>query len=249
MLMAPSKTLTADVRQFLSRHLIERAVRGLEIGNVFRQSQSWEGYNRAWDSWHSAFWKWIDDTTPAKTTQKWKTFQFNWSKISPADIINGLRTRGLPLTVAENEKTQWAEEYFRQSAFQRLLIFQTAMRGPEARDPKTIDSAAWDILIASQIGDTAYSERLAKQQQRKPTKNKGDRRLKPQLLLYWIPGCLWAFTNDGIAAFLNDLYPRSGKVASRSQVISNAHRNLKLHHSPTPSYWGVTGSPTHLVSL
>jgi len=244
---------TESVRLFLSRRLIERAVRGLGIGKVFYQSQSWEGYNCACESWHNAYWKWVDQQSPVKLVEHLKkAVKIDWSRLSVAQAVDGLKPVGVDwskLPPAEDDKKQWLEESVRQEMLQQRALFSLAMRGPEAEDPETYKMFANDMKIAAQIDDNSYFKALAQQKQRKPTKDKGDRRLKPQLLVHWISGCLWAFTNDGIAAFLNDLYPRSGNVASGSQVISNAHRNLKLYHSPTPLYWGVTGSPPRLVSL
>jgi hypothetical protein len=250
-LIPPTDLLTADVRLFLSRRLIERIFRNIGMGNIFSQSQSWEGYNRACESWHAAFWRWVDQQCPARLVKNVKEAG-DWSRTSVANAIDLLTSGGmdcskLPPTV--DEKKQWLAEFARQEMLQRYAVFSLAMRGPEAQDSETYKKYANDMKIAAQIGDDSYFQALARQKQRKPTKDKGDRRLKPQLLVYWIPGCLWAFTNDGISAFLSDLYPRINKATRHSQAISNAHRSLKLYHSPKPLYWGVTGSPPSLVAL
>ncbi len=244
----PTEPPTETARHFLSRRLIQRVVAANGLAEIFFQSQSWAGYHLACDSWHSAYWAWVDAETFDQSRQQWKEFQFNWGNASPTDIVAKIRAAGFELPVDKDGESKWIQELFRQEAFQSHAVFQLAMNGPEASDASTFDLFADDIFVASKVGDVAYNTELAKQKQRKPNKNKGDRRLKPQLLLYWIPACLWAFTNEGVAAFLNDLYPRSGEPY-QGQVISNAHRSLRLYHAPRPLYWGLTGFPSSLVPL
>jgi hypothetical protein len=249
--MATIDTFTADVRVILSRRLVERVVRALGMGKVFFQSQSWQQYEDACESWHAAYWSWVDQQSPAKFVENLKNAG-DWSRISVATVVDLLKSSGMDcskLPPAEQDKKQWLAEFARQEMLQHHAVFSLAMRGPEAQDTETYMTYANDMKIAAQIGDTTYSEALARQKQRKPTKDKGDRRLKPQLLVYWIPGCLWAFTTDGIAQFLNDLYPRSGNKPYDYKTVSDARRALKLYRSPRPLWLGVEGTPPTLKPL
>jgi hypothetical protein len=248
---SPPENLTADVRQFPSRRLIERVVRDLGMVKVFNQSQTRDGYSRACDSWHSAYWKWVDDKIPAQTVQRWQALQPNWSRVSPADVAAQVQAQipGFELPAAESERKRWVEEFFRQEHFQQISLFQLAMRGPEATDPKTYDLFARNIWIASEIGDATFSGQLATQKRRKPTRDIGNRRLKPQLLVHWIPGCLWAFTTDGVAQFLDRFHPRLGSKLYDNRTISDACRALKLYRLPWPLWWGISGTPPSLQPL
>jgi hypothetical protein len=232
--MAPTEKLIADARQFLSGVFVKRIVsfRGME--EIFATSQSWNGYERAFQSWHHARWAWVDKETPAEVVSKVQALrQVDWSQIDSTP----------------EETKEWKLEVYCQQYRAQRLIFLLYMKGREATNPDTYITHLPVMNVAARIGDDAIFQALAQQKQRKPTKDQGDRSLKGQLLLHWMSGCLWAFTNDGIAAFLHDLYSRPGGVAYHSQAISAAHRGLKLYHLPTPLYWGVTGSPPRLVPL
>lgn len=237
----PAKNLTAEVRHFLSRRLIQRVVSRLGTKEVFIQSQSWEGYDRACDSWHNAYWNWVDHEAPAELVVRLKGLQIDNAKM-PQIVWS-------KLPCAESEKKSWLLEQTRQDYLQQQAGFRLALRGPEAGDPETYKMFLDDMKVADRIGDNSYFAELAKQKQRKPTKDKGDRRLKPQLLLLWFPGCLWAFSTDGVAEFLNAQYPRSGNGCYNNKTISDACRDLKLYRSPKPLWWGISGKPPRLIPL
>jgi hypothetical protein len=244
-----TKRLIESVRVYLSRRFVQRVVSDHGMAAIFFQSQSWPGYQHAFDSWHRAFWNWIDNETPAQAIQQWKAFQFNGSSTSPAAVAARIRAEGFELPVGKGEEKQWIEELFRQEHFQSISVFQLAMRGPEATDSMTYDLFARSILIASEIGDDTFTKEFARQKNRKPTKGKSDRRLKSQLLVCWIPGCLWAFTTGGISQFLNHHYPRSGNKPYDHKTISDARRALNLYRSSRPLWWGMEGTPPCLKPL
>jgi hypothetical protein len=241
-MQVPTKYLTAEVRYFLSRSLVQRVVGALGTKEIFFQSQSWEGYNRACDKWHNAYWNWVDHEAPAELMEQLKGLQIeDYAKV-PAPVWS-------KLPCAEGNKKLWLLEQTRQDYLQQRAVFRLALRGPEAGDPETYKMFLDDMNVADRIGDNSYFAELAGQKQRKPTKDKGDRRLKPQLLMLWIPGCLWAFTTDGIAQFLNSHYPRTGNNLYNSKTISDACRDLKLYRSPKPLRWGISGKPPRLIPL
>jgi hypothetical protein len=154
------------------------------------------------------------------------------------------------LPCPDQNKKSWLVEQTKQEHLVQHALFDLAMTGPEAEDPVTYDDFANDICIASRIGDMSFSKRLAEQKQRHPTKDQGDRRLKYQLLYFWVPGCLWAFSTDGVAAFLDldSRYPRSAGPYN-GKTIPDARRDLKLYRSPKPLWWGVQRHPPSLVGL
>lgn len=236
-----AKSLTAEVKQFLSRRLIQRVVSGLGMKEIFFQSQSWEEYERACDSWHDAYWKWIDQETPGELVEQLRGLQIDNAKV-PAIVWSKLPCAG-------SEKKAWLLEQTRQEILQDRAVFCLAMRGPEAKDAQTYEMFLDDMKVAAQIGDKMIFKALARQKQQKPAKDKGDRRLKPQLLMLWIPGCLWAFTTDGVAQFLNAHYPRTGNKLYNSKTIADAQRDLGLHRLQKPLWWGIAGKPPRLVPM
>jgi hypothetical protein len=240
-MQVPAKNLTAEVRHFLSRCLIQRVVSQLGTNEIFFQSQSWPGYDHACDSWHNAYWNWVDHEAPAELVERLNGLQIDNAKM-PATVWSKL-----PCT--EDEKQSWLVEQTRQESLQDMAVFRLAMRGPEAGNAATYKMFMDGMRVADQIGDDSYYAELAEQKQRKPTKDKGDRRLKPQLLMFWIPGCLWAFSTDGVAELLNAQYPRSGNGCYNNKTISDACRDLKLYRSPKPLRWGISGKPPRLIPL
>jgi hypothetical protein len=247
-----SNTLVVEVRHFLSRRLIQEVVKDNGLAEIFYQSQSWAGYERACDCWHEAYWEWVWQQIPAADIERLKSAHGDWLRLPVAEVINRLKANGFAVAALPSDQDgqkRWLEELARQEIAERHSIFNLAMRGPEAKEPGTYGLFLRDAMIASENGLTAYNEALAKQKQRKPTKNKGDRRLQPQLLVYWIPACLWAFTTEGIAQFLHTVYPRSENKVYDNKTISDAIRDLKLVRSPRPLWRGVTGVPPKLESL
>jgi hypothetical protein len=241
LMKASTQNLTDRVRHFLSRRLIQRVASGSGTKEAFSQSQSWEGYDRACNSWHNAYWKWVDHEAPAELVARLKGLQIEFAKV-PA-------TAWSELPCAESEMKSWLVEQTRQEILQDKAVFRLAMRGPEAGDPETYKMFLDDMKVAALTGDNTYFAELAKQKQRKPAKGKGDRRLKPQLLMLWVPGCLWAFSTGGVAEFLNAQYPRSGNGRYNNKTISDACRDLRLYRSPKPLWWGTSGKPSCLVPL
>ena len=235
----PAQGLTAQVRHCLSRRLVCRVVEGLGVQEIFFQSQSWEGYDLACERWQSAYWNWIDQQTPPELSKHLDGLQIDWSR------LRGFGWSKLPCS--DDLKKPWLLEQSRQEMLEQYAVYHLAMSGPEAAEAETYNLFLDDMRVARQIGVDVYIKELAKQKQRKPSKDKGDRRLKSQLLLFWIPGCLWAFTTDGIAAFLQDRYPRTGNKTYHPKTVSDAWRDLKLYRLPKPLWWGIAGQPPKLV--
>lgn len=240
---------TAEVRQYLSQRLIQKMVYAPGMKEIFSKSQSWKGYDSACDSWHVAFWSWVDKETPGGGPEQ---FEVNWKLLNIFDLEKWARQQGVDLSklpCPAADRKVFLLELSRQEYLQRLALFALLMRGPEAKDPKTYQMFSDDSRVANQIGDRSFFAFYARQKHIKRAKDTGDRRLKHLLLLSWIPGCLWAFTTDGVAQFLNAHYPRSGNKLYNNKTISDACRNLKLCRSRSPLYWGLTGSPPRLVPL
>jgi len=230
----PAESLTAEVRLFLSRRSADTQAKLYEMEAVYTQSQSWKGFSRAFRSWHDSRWAAVDQETPPDVVEKFKAISVDWQKASELCL--------------EQDRPR-VFEVIRQQYLIRRALFLWTMGGIEATDPDTYDRFLRDMEKAKRIGDHTYAEALAQQKQQKPTKNKGNRRLKYYLLLNWIPCCLWAFTTDGIAALLNERYPRTGKTLYHPKTISDAWRGLKFYHLRRPLYWGITGQPPRLVPL
>lgn len=203
---------------------------------IFFQCQSLEGYDLACESWHEAYWRWIDQQTPRELSTRLDGLQIDWAR------LHGFDWSRLPCP--GDLKKRWLLEQSRQEMLEQFAVFQLAMRGPEAAEAKTYELFLDDMRVARRIGADVYLQELAKQKQRKPSKDKGDRRLRALLLLYWIPACLWALTTEGIAKFLQE---RCGVRAYHLKSIRRACRSLKLFHTPKPTWGGIKGTPPQLI--
>ena len=227
-MVTPAGNLTSRVREHLSRRFAELHATRLGTEQVLVQSTQWKGFDCAVESWHTALWAWVDSETPVDVVARVKALQVDWAALPPA---------------TESQK-EWDAEVFRQQYLQRHAHFLLGMRGPEAEDPETYMLFPDDLKIAERIGDKTYFEELAKQKQRKPTKDRADRRLKHHLLLDWIPACIWAFTREGIRRFLQDRY---GVRTYHLRTIRRAYTELRLFHAPRPLWKGIKGTQVQLI--
>jgi hypothetical protein len=206
------------------------------------ESQRLPGYVEACESWQKAYWRWVDKTAPFPLVDAVARFEIDWSQIDATRIPRA--------PTSDDEQKPWWSEQLRQESLQRTALFELAMKGPEASDPETYKLFFPDFQLAEQIGVNWYFELIARQKQRKPTKDKGDRRLAPQLLLLWIPGCLWAVTWDGMAQFLQTWYPRSQGGLGKDQGghyhtkhISDMCHEVGLIRAPKPHWREISGDP------
>lgn len=271
----PAQELTADVRLYLSRRFVIRMVGSCGMQEAFRHSESAQSYHRACETWHSAFWKWVDQETPADSV---RALQIDWSRIPNAEgdvwifrrasdgaelsrfdwkawaSRRGISWEQLPCPAAERKRFMlevWRQEYLLEAAAYYYL-----RRSPEGADPETHKLFSAYLATAPKIGDGSYFKALAEHKQRKPTRavqeglpQGDDRRLRELLLCWWIPGCFWASTTDGIVAFLNARYPRSKGKLYNPKTVSDAWRDLKLYRLRRPLWWGMAGQPPRLISL
>src|SRR5262249_27106352 len=88
---SPSTQLTQELRHFLCRQLICRAVEGLKMHKIFFESQDWEGFDIACDSWQVAYWRWVEHQIPSETAMLLGKKQGNWSKRSASEVLNQLK--------------------------------------------------------------------------------------------------------------------------------------------------------------
>lgn len=238
---ATTQELIAEVRLYLSRRFIQRIVHIHGLLPIFDHSQCWEGYVPAVDSWHNAYWHWVDRTAPPDLLDSLQNLRIECRRVPPHIWTS--------LPCDENEKPAWLAELTRQEMLLRYAVFRMAMSSGDATSPETYRHFADDLAVANRVGAMALFEQIAQQRQRHPTRDSNDRRLKASLLMLWIPGCLWALTTDGIAAFLNEHYPRSRNGCYHSRAITRARADLKLYRPPKPLWWGIRGVPPELVSL
>jgi hypothetical protein len=229
-----AEELPAKVRLNLSEVFIESVAKVHEMEKLLVESRSWSGFPHAFESWHTARWEAVDQVTPPELA----------AKLVTAIQIEEIQWSESPFLPAQRP---FILETIRQEYLQHRALFLRAMAGVEATDLNTYRLFSNRMRMAEKVGDETFLRELARQKQRKPTKDKGDRSLYDLLLLQWIAGCLWAFSTDGIGAFLQDLYPR--KKPYNAKTISDAWRDLKLHRLQRPLYWGVAGRPPRLIPL
>ncbi|HOK77385.1 MAG TPA: hypothetical protein PLW35_06645 [Verrucomicrobiota bacterium] len=187
---------------------------------------------------HEAFWRWVDDEARRDPESMKKLMDWtpdcsgiDWD-ILPQD------TRDL-LPRDEDTKAAWFVESVRQEMLARSAIHQLGMRGPEAQYPETYARFAQDYADANKIGCPIFNIQLATRKQKKPTKDPADRKLKYQIMHLWVPACFWAMTTEGIAALLQELYPRRGEPYCE-KTVSDARRYLKLFRLQKPRFWGIS---------
>lgn len=244
-----NRELWARVRVKLSKIFALQVARGCGIEAIFNKSQGWDGFPEAFESWHQAFWKWVDRSVGPESLRAVRPFPIDWSRIVPhstEDRLLVLAVQGDMLARA------WLQEERAQQHLLRQAWFAFKMRHPEGDDAATFFAYCDDFEVAKQLGDPAYPKMVLEQRQRRPRKDKGDRVLYQSLLCYWIAGCLWAFTNAGIADFLQWRQPRSKPKRKSENVyeegtIKDARAELKLHRKL--HWWGLSGDPRSLVPL
>src|SRR5437867_13405361 len=105
---------TAEVRHFLSRRLIQRVVNRLGTREIFFQSQSWDGYVRACDSWHDAYWRWVDQVAPTALVERLRGLQADWSNLNGLDWSK--------LACADSQNKAWFLEQTRQEHLQQSAL-------------------------------------------------------------------------------------------------------------------------------
>lgn len=233
-----AEELTAKVRLCLSYRFADRLAGLYETREILAQSRSWKAFTRAFESWHRARWRQVDKDTPPDIVAK---------------VVKAFQVEQVPWSHAQNpppeEERPFMVETIRQQYIQHRALFLWTLNGVEATDPETYRDISHSLQMAERVGDDAFCVALARQKQQKPTKDRGDRRLKHLLLINWISGCLWAFNTDGIAALLQDRYPRTENKPYHPKTISDAWRDLDLYRLPKPLWWGIAGQPPRLVPL
>jgi hypothetical protein len=228
--------LVGEIRRKVSSYRAANFAAVLGTKEAFRQSQQWPGFAEAFDSWHSALWRWVDEQTPPDLVERLNGTKHDWETLCPQ---------------ATPEERQHDEEVWRQEYLLRRTWFLSGLKSDKAQDPAWYEWWGRGLCsnIAGQLGDDQVHQALAQMKQRKPARDQGDRQLKYGLLFSWIAGCLWAVTTNGVAAFLQAKLPRSVKGAYDEKTISDAQRSLKLHRLARPNYWGFRGEPPQLVPL
>lgn len=242
--------ITPNVRCFLSNRFIQEVVRSNRTENIFLQSQTQDDYERACESWHVAFWKWIDKETPSGGAGN---FHLDGRRLFAADPAKMALDRELVLSefpCPEADRKLFMVEFDRNHALMRLASFKLELRRPGQRKAELYYEFFPDAHFSKKLGDKSYSKLMDMQTQRKkPKEASGGRQLKFILLWYWIPACLWAMTVPGIAKTIEERAPVACGRRYHSATIRRAVRELKLFHSPKPLWSGLKGDPPRPIQF
>lgn len=194
------------------------------IQKLFLESRQWPGYKKAHNSWERALWKWADFGILLEKF-RWRKYLLENSYLFPpsADI---------PLPISEFDVERGFQTYLL-----RRAVFLGRPANRQKNNPDWWKRFAFFLHLASQLNDGEVSNRLV-QLTRKSAKISGKRVLLFWLRMFWFPGCLWAFTNNGISA----LVARSsdaGDAFYSEGSIKNAICDLKLWRPVKPLFWGL----------
>jgi len=186
--------LVPETRKTISLAVCQRNADFHGTTEMFARSQKFPDWQAAFDSWHTALWRWVDEETTPELASGVQSAQFNWLKIKPD---------------APAQDQQWDSEAARQGALLKLAVEVAGLRFAEAGNPEWYKAFAFENWIAAEVGDLTIAAKLAGMKQRKESRDKGDRQLKYALLSSWIGGCLWTLETQAVAEFLQRQFQRS----------------------------------------
>jgi hypothetical protein len=226
--------LRTEARQDLLTGLALGAATDAGRGQHFRQSQHWQGYKEAFDSWTVAMWKWIDEDVTPEQENVWR-----------AKLL-AERGRFSPVSDYTAPASEHDIEHYLQSYLVRRAYFLGGLRHKKENDPNWFKAFGFYFFIASLLDDDVLFREMARLTQRKTSqKQLGKRSLQFWIRFLWIPGCFWAITNSGI---IDRLVRRNSDLRYGERSVRNAVSKLELWRPDTPLYWGFD-SNGRLVSL
>lgn len=230
-----AEVLTEEVRVYLTRRAIKRLVGMLKTQAVFMESQTWPGYDKAAESAHRAFWRWVEaeiarlPRNARGSLKRWLQRQPDFSRFNWATVPQDMRTL-LPQPMPE--KQLWIAEFIRQETLVRVAQFSLFMNSAARQEPDLFAAFAPDMWSAEQTGLKSFFHLLAKTRRLTKFKSDNDRMLKYQLMSLWIPACFWAISTGRISKTIEDLYPRGGEYKER--VVARQVHALGLWRLPKP---------------
>jgi hypothetical protein len=224
-----ASTRTANRRRVLAG-IAHGFARDWNTEKAFRNSQAWDGYQKAFDSWARAMWQWIDGYLTRKEEGEWRArlLARKDSFSSPKD----------PSLAARYEDIEW----YLQSYLVRRAYFLGGLSHSKQGDPEWFKAFGFYFYLAAVLDDDHIFAELARLTRRKPSQDQGRRSLRFWLLCLWVPGCLWALTNGGIAALL--VWPDADEAQGQSRLYSegsvrNMISDLNLWRPVKPLFWGL----------
>lgn len=195
----------------------------LGVQPMYAVSRHWPGYQRAFDSWQRAIWTWADAGAADKKS-RWRQYLLEHRYLLPPDKASSLSVTKLDV----------------ERALQTYLLRRANFLGRPANRLK--NQAAWwkrqagFLHLAAQLNDDDVFKRVV-QLARKSDLPGGSRELLDWLRLFWLSGCFWACTNNGIAAIITRHSETGGSYSEGS--VRNAISALKLWRPTKPLYWGL----------
>jgi hypothetical protein len=231
--------LRIQARRKILDELAARLAQDWGTSTVFLDSQTWRGYEHARKSWEQRLWQWIDAGLSPDKEKQWRT----------------------TLVAAKNEfsrdpdyssrASEFDMEYYLQSYLVQRAYFLRGLRHRKEVDPQWFKGFGFYFYVADRLNDDEIFMELARLTRRKPSQDNGRRSLRSWLVWFWIPGCLWAITNNGTSARL--IWPDAARPSGESKPysegrIKNAVSELNLWRPSKPLYWGFN-SRRELVHL
>lgn len=231
--------LRTEVRRPILAGVARGLARDNKRENAFKDSQMWQGYQNAYVSWERAIWSWIDAGVTCETEERWRAVLLGKKEsFSPASDYS----------VAASVKDM---EHYLQTYLVRRAYFLGGLRHRKEGDPAWFKDFSFYVHVAGLLNDNEVFSELARLTRRKPSRDQGRRSLRLWLLWLWVPGCMWALTNDGMAALLvwSDDASSDGQTKVYSEgSIKNMISDLNLWRPVKPLFWGFD-SRGQLVSM
>ncbi len=218
-------TVESEVRRKVSWDMANNNAVELGVQELFLNSRQWPGYQKAFNSWERAVWKWADSGVTPKKKLRWRQYLLeNRHLFPPAQDV------AFPVSDFDLER-----------GFQTYLLRRAIFLGRPANrkknEPVWWKRFAFIFYLAAQLNDDDVFKRTV-QLTRKSDRPTGKRALSDWLRVYWFSGCFWAFTNNGISALIAQLSD-DGNVSYSEGSIKNTISGLKLWRPVKPLYWGL----------
>ena len=217
----------SEARCKVCGEMADRSAVALGVRELFQNSQQWRGYKNAFNSWERAVWKWVDIDIDPKKKSRWRQYLLENRNLFPAE-------HSVAFPVSDFDLERGFQTYLL-----RRAVFMARSANRKKKDPSWWKRFSFFLYLAAKLNDEDVFKRVVQltQDSNAPM---GKRALSDWLRMYWVPGCFWAFTNNGISALITRLTGTGNEDAGYSEgSIKNTISALKLWRPVKPLYWGL----------
>jgi hypothetical protein len=222
--MGKVEDLRLETRRKILAELATKFAQDLHALSAYEASREWPGFESAYASWEAAVWLWVAMDVDASIENKWRK-----TLLEKRGSFSATSDYSKPAEVADIE-------HYLQSYLLRRCYFLSGLRHKRSADPDWFKSFGFYFYLAQQLGDDKIFSELARLTTRKKSQDAGKRQLQFWLLLFWVPGCFWALSTDGMVARLQW---KDGELKYSSGTVRNVILRLRLWRPTKPLYWGL----------